>query len=478
MRAVKRITLILALLVIAGNGFSHPWKPNHYVIIDTDGGFDDFRAITMMLASPEVRVMGITASNGVLDAHDTYFKVKCLLKDTYHEGIPVGLNNDDEAISKNCRPAMEFQWGGNYNFSDSLISAVDLISDLLSKSNDKVELICLGSLNTAANLLKSISFNRDKLKKILWTSNYEILRENFNYRTDKAAFEFIRDNKTPIEVITGTIDNYTYDADFTEGLKSISSIYSDKISGSFSATDKSPFMTMNFDETAALYLHYPRLFNSDTIGTIIRYEVDSIIKQERIQHSYIQIISGQTISQNQVFQTFPSDTSYYFKDVQRIMAESIKKFGKDEWSSCVITNELHRHLGVYAIIGAKMGIRAREYFGIGADEMKIISFAGITPPYSCMNDGLQVSTGGTLGHGLITVSADIIREPKATFTYQGKSISLNLKDEYRKKLESEIREISSIYSLDSSVYWELVRIAALNYWAEWDRHEIFDIVIE
>jgi inosine-uridine nucleoside N-ribohydrolase len=32
------------------------------VIIDTDGGIDDIRAITMLLASPDVRVLAITVS--------------------------------------------------------------------------------------------------------------------------------------------------------------------------------------------------------------------------------------------------------------------------------------------------------------------------------------------------------------------------------------------------------------------------------
>ena len=206
-----------------------------------------------------------------------------------------------------------------------------------------------------------------------------------------------------------------------------------------------------------------------------KYRVDQTLDNQKIAQSFVSIVSGQTISRNQVFKYLPTDTSYYYSDIDKIMTETIRKFGIDEWTSCVFTNELHRHLGVYAIIGAKMGIRAREYFGIGADEMNIVSSAGLVPPYSCMNDGLQVSTGGTLGHGLITVNSNLKKEPKATFNYLGKKISISLKEEYRRKMETAIREISAIYGLDSNVYWELVRIEALNYWANWDRHEIFDI---
>lgn len=31
-----------------------------------------------------------------------------------------------------------------------------------------------------------------------------------------------------------------------------------------------------------------------------------------------------------------------------------------EWTAVLLTNELHRHLGMWNIVGAKMGIRAME----------------------------------------------------------------------------------------------------------------------
>ncbi len=47
-----------------------------------------------------------------------------------------------------------------------------------------------------------------------------------------------------------------------------------------------------------------------------------------------------------------------------------------------------------ATIGVKMGIRAREYFNIGVDDILVTTYAGHKPPVSCMNDGLQVGNGG------------------------------------------------------------------------------------
>ncbi|NLA49059.1 MAG: nucleoside hydrolase, partial [Bacteroidales bacterium] len=87
---MKRFLLIFPALFLSAVLYCHPWKPNHYVIIDTDGGIDDLRAITMLLASPDVRVLGITTSGGALSHENAYIKVKSLLNSLYHEGIPVG----------------------------------------------------------------------------------------------------------------------------------------------------------------------------------------------------------------------------------------------------------------------------------------------------------------------------------------------------------------------------------------------------
>ena len=141
----------------------------------------------------------------------------------------------------------------------------------------------------------------------------------------------------------------------------------------------------------------------------------------------------------------------------------------------MIGNELHRHLGVFAIIGVKMGIRAREYFCTGVDEMKVTTHAGSMPPLSCMNDGIQVSTGATPGHGLLTVSTEQPFFASADFTHKGRTIRISLKKDLAEKVSSELKEINFIHGLDSDIYWELVRQNSIKYWLQFDRHEIFEI---
>jgi pyrimidine-specific ribonucleoside hydrolase len=92
-----------------------------------------------------------------------------------------------------------------------------------------------------------------------------------------------------------------------------------------------------------------------------------------------------------------------------------------------------------------------------------------------MNDGIQVSTGATLGHGLIKVTEND-HQPSALFTYHGKTIQLSLQQAYRNRIATEIKKLVKDYGLESDKYWIEVRRNALRYWLEMDRHDMFDIV--
>ena len=100
---------------------------------------------------------------------------------------------------------------------------------------------------------------------------------------------------------------------------------------------------------------------------------------------------------------FPAAPEQLLPDVRELATQIIARHGLEEWKAAVLTSELHRHLGTYSIVGAKMGLRARERFNVALDELRVESRAGLKPPLSCVNDGLQVATGASLGRGTITV---------------------------------------------------------------------------
>jgi inosine-uridine nucleoside N-ribohydrolase/formylmethanofuran dehydrogenase subunit E len=473
---MKRILFILVCISINLTLFSHPWKPGHYVIIDTDGGIDDMKAITMLLASPDVRVLAITISPGVLDASSAFKKVKSLLNSFFHEGIPVGINRVSAYISPGFPVAMNTIWGNETGIDvKKAPDALSVINDMLIHETTPISFICMGSASTVTEAMKNLPVFKKQVKEIIWSTEGPKNRDGFNFKIDKPSSTRILKSDIPVRMVSGTGEEVFYNDSILNVIAKVPTVYAKKISGYFRSDSgrDHQYSKEARDESTVLYLHSPGLFNATTSGTNGYFSPGNL---DSLRLKAVQILAGLTVAKNQVIKEFPVDPSFYFLDIEPSVTDIIDKYGIDEWTSGVIASELHRHLGVFAIIGVKMGIRAREYFDTGVDEFTAISHAGSTPPLSCMNDGIQVSTGATPGHGLLTVDNDPPTSPAAVFTYMGRKIRLSLKSEIAQKIISELKQINFIYGLDSNIYWELVRKNTIRYWLDLDRHDIFDIV--
>jgi len=474
---MKRFYSIFICLFLTITLYSHPWKPSHYVIIDTDGGIDDLKAITMLLASPDVRVLAITVSQGVLSAENAYKKVKSLLNSFYHEGIPVGINKNNSRSRNEFPVALQTIWGDESRVNmEEAPGNMNLISEILSVEKTKISFISLGSMTTAYGALTEIPAFRKQVKEFIWSADGAADTKGYNYNIDKKASEKMLKQEVPVHIVRKYIDTDVvfYDDELIRSISTVNTAYAEKITEFFNSvtTKNHSFSYEGTDEMVAVFIHYPDLFLNKILGNISESIPSDFIG---IKESMLRILKGETVNRNQVIRQTPVDPSFYFEDVGPVVTEIVSMYGIDEWTSGVIANELHRHLGIYTIIGVKMGIRAREYFNTGVDEFKATSYAGSISPLSCMNDGLQVSTGATPGHGLLTVRNDTVTRPAVDITYLNRRIRLTLKPELIEKISSSLKEYNFVYGLDSNIYWELVRKDALKYWLELDRHDIFII---
>lgn len=176
-----------------------------------------------------------------------------------------------------------------------------------------------------------------------------------------------------------------------------------------------------------------------------------------------------------IFNIFPDNPEFYSSDMRDIVVKTIERHGRQEWRAGVLTNEIHGHLGIYAIIGVKMGIFALETLKVNEGDVRIISSAGIRPPVSCMNDGLQVSTCATLGHGLIESLPNEYPETEAIFISEDNKIKVKLKEEIANMISEEIAGAIKRWG-HASEYWEYVRKLAIKYWFDLDRKEIFEVL--
>lgn len=175
-----------------------------------------------------------------------------------------------------------------------------------------------------------------------------------------------------------------------------------------------------------------------------------------------------------IFNNFPENPTLYSEDMRDMVTQTIERHGIREWRAGVLTNELHGHLGIYAIIGVKMGIFALEALKVEAGDVSIVSFAGVEPPVSCMNDGLQVSTSATLGHGLIVSEPTDNPRTEVIFTAGKKRIEVKVNNPTSNIITGEIAGAVERWG-HTADYWQYVRKLAIHYWFELDRNNIFDI---
>lgn len=175
------------------------------------------------------------------------------------------------------------------------------------------------------------------------------------------------------------------------------------------------------------------------------------------------------------FKEFPSDPSFFHDELRPYVSDIVNKHGLEEWKAVVLTNELHHHMGLWSIVGAKMGIRAREILNAPFDKVEVVSSAGSKPPYSCLNDGLQVSTGASLGRGTIKVVN--AGQPSVNFTYVEKKLTMKAKEEIVKEIDKVIKDCSDRYIFQSPRYFQELDKISIEYWLKWERSGIFDEIV-
>lgn len=125
--------------------------------------------------------------------------------------------------------------------------------------------------------------------------------------------------------------------------------------------------------------------------------------------------------------------------------------------------KFHGHLGPWLVLGLLMGkyaikkIGAKKYFGLD------VKVSGLNKkPRSCLIDGLQLSTGATLGKGNICLNGS--RAIKVNFKNRGnhKKICLGIKKDLLKKLNNKMTHKEAekiareIFRINPAILFELI----------------------
>jgi len=477
------VLLLIVFFITGARSQPLPVKLKHTVIIDTDCAIDDMRAISILLFRPEINIKAILLSDGTLPPNEGIEKIRSLLHEFNRDSIPIASGDMLKGVNPPWREFnRQISWGSETGNRTGGLNAVDCLSEKISNEKEKIILVCLGPLTNIAQLIQKDATLVSKIERIIWYNESVKPLQGFNYECDKASADMVFESNVRIDVISNLnkeqalFDSSMY-AVCRQSMTQLAAIL-------YNVYRQPPVLEKlkqnHFrlcDDLAALYITNPELFDINTMITKVKVRYNQDFNVQGVKEAICDMLNDTYVSErNVVFNRFPNQRELFNYDVRPIMDSAIARYGNDEWKANVMTDEFHGHLGVFSIVGAKMGIKARELFGVGPDMLEVVTYAGTKPPYSCLNDGIQVSTGATLGMGTIHMATDTIARPSAVFTYKGHSIRISLKKEYLEKVDADINEGIVKFGLMDDGYWKLIRRNALKYWVGWDRNKIFDIV--
>ena len=450
---MKQLTLLFFIAYICINNiYAHVGKATHHVFIDSDCAIDDFRAITMLLGGHDIRVLGITSSEGSVSAEAGAQKISNLCADFYHDGIPQGSGKNLSTKTPAWRNFAEsIQWG-TLETPHKQKSALSVIESSIRTYQYPVTLIALGSLTTYAHFLQTYPQLKSKIHKIIWY-NSNPLETGYNYLLDTASYSYIIKSGIPLHIVSNTRSDLLCSNAYLSKIAQVESIYAQKIISVHAQNEVQKRIEQNhlhlWDDLVALYLTNPILFTCTTHGSITKVEVSASIPIDFIFETIARILISSQEYENRVFSKFPIESHIYKKEYAAILTDTYIKYGAAEWKAIVLTNEIHGHTGIYSIIGAKMGIRACEYFNVGVNNIFVTSYAGNSPPLSCFNDGIQISTGATIGQGLITIADTVYATPTIAFTCNNQTIYMSIREDIAKKMRADIAFGVQNYGLES-----------------------------
>lgn len=489
----KRYVAVCVLLLFCF--FSHFAQAHTYkisVLVDTDMALDDIRAIAMLLNSDMVDIPLIVTSDGAASPQVGCQNLETLLRYLKREDIKIAKG---KVLGKPAPPwrlwSEDLKWP-EMNVAANKIIVSRLASEEIVKTlkslDEDILYLCLGPLTNLAEALRLGPEIKGRISRLIYYGahpNDSLPGWNTTRDPDSARFVF----DSGLEIYSMGLPEEKllhFDQKLYKQIESMDTAAARLVAGIHrSPTVKKLLSEDHFcvwDEMTVIYLNRPPLFKF--VPTAHGSDVMSLaaFETEGVYDTYLKLLGHSadfhlSPRHSVVLKVFPSDPSRFREDVSPYVKKIIEKYGLEEWKACLLTNEFHRHLGIYSLIGAKMGIRAREILEAPFDTVRVVSFAGSGPPLSCMNDGLQVSTGASLGRGSIQIS-DQEPQPAATFLYKNKKLTLRLKRAWVDKVRGDIKKTLKEFGGLNPEYFSHIRKLSIHYWLALDRQDIFNEVIE
>lgn len=479
-RLIAAILVCVALLLPAAS-LAHEMRAP--LIVDTDMALDDVRALALLTGLNHYEMRALVTSDGSCALGESLRRLPGLFKLLKTPLPPLGVGPKSAQAPPSWRKICGAAYWSRLPEAPAPAArpALEAISRALQNATEPVTYLCLGPLSNLASLLTRQPKLAEKIGSVVYFGNLPgAERPGFNTSRDpKAAAKVMSAGLTVYLLPSQACQGLSLDQRMLEALATLNSPAARLIGWQTSDPQvraHAPAQGLPiWDELIVLWLHDPSLATPKP-NAHGRVHILGDVDQEAARLAYLELTAGRPEGlaprRPVLFNRFPSDPALFRPDAAKLVLSIIARHGLEEYKAALITNELHRHLGLLSIVGAKMGIRARELLHANLDEVRVHSEAGLKPPMSCLNDGLQASTGASLGRGTISMKSG---SPHLSAVFsKGKVLwRLELKPEVRAKIQQQIKGAVKRFPGLTPRYFQEVRRMALQGWLELDRREIF-----
>jgi pyrimidine-specific ribonucleoside hydrolase len=539
--AAALLWMLLSSLPVAGD---EPLP----LLIDSDMGLDDMRALALLLDAEGLKVHGISTVFGSQNPRAGGKAAIRLLGGLGHRPIPVSHGADKPLEAKfeppAWRPVCEAAIKDFYGNEGHILlhePAPEMLARLARREGSGVRLVCLGPLTNLALALEADP-GLTNVVHTLVIACADTLETHFNITADpEAALRVLRAPWRRVVLVGGCGEAGAADfGDVLEGIEKehiggLTAGALEKLSRSAAGGgEHPPDHAVLGDDLAALFLIRPSRFTVtdpfcatvalegvdrgmirpspegpgpchteaavpgvpgpklvrtilDSIGGLLADEEPSPAGGGRHQHNHGGV--GTLLRQFP-----PLEAGGYREDVAPMVRKITEAHGMEEWRWSVLAGEVHGHLGLYSMIGVKMGLRALEILGAPRESVELSPHCGSEPPLSCLQDGLIVSTGATPGRGLLLSSTSALLLPPlyvdeevddpaargpaaaASFYHGERMITIRLLPQVQQLVADRIRALAERHGgTTGEAYFHALRAEALQLELELDRNEIFEV---
>ena len=175
----------------------------HKVILDTDIGtdVDDALALTVLLGSPEVDLIGITTVYGDVRLRSQIAMNLCSM---VNREIPTYMGEDKTISGREVW--MSGSEGKNFkslaSFTPQTTSAVDFLIEAVTAQPQSIDVIAIGPLTNIARAIQSSSDFEQKVKR-LWImgGDFSQSRVEHNFKCDIDAARIVLESIIPISIL-------------------------------------------------------------------------------------------------------------------------------------------------------------------------------------------------------------------------------------------------------------------------------------